>query len=115
MDIKQLQGEARKCFLAVLSMTAADMDEWYLSNVGYRLSVDCPGLLITDLAAQTAGMMFFHTVPAGLEEPGAEMVERILEHVITHGYDSDRDREPYCNLPLAQRAIAIAIERGELS
>lgn len=103
--------KARECFLAVLLMTAVDMDDWYEAHVGYRLSDDSPDYPHVERAQLVAGQMFFEAMPSGLETPDAERVERILEHVIA-GHDQAGAPTPYPLLCPSERAIAYFIETG---
>ena len=112
MSIQELQALARACFLAAQGMTAEQMDQWYVGNVGYSLAQDCPSMSLVKMGAQVAGMMFFGLVPGGVDEPGAERVERVLEHVIECGADQAGEREPYHLLCPSDREVALHIERG---
>ena len=75
---------ARTCREKAEAMTSIQLDDWYKEHVGYRLS-DEGWTNPAEKTVMVASSMFFNECPAGLETPGAEHMQRMLEASIENG------------------------------
>lgn len=76
---------ARECRDAVTNLSTEQLDDWYEANIGRRISETDEIDDHSEHAALVATMMFYHRLPAGVDTPGAEEMERRLFAAVFEG------------------------------